>query len=433
MSDCQVCSQPLQEGYGFCHFCGAPVGGDGAEARGPSRTDLVELVDKFKDLSGRSKDLASSANRTLDLWLGSPISLQRQVLYALISGFAIVSASPKWPGLTVWLTAWLLTAAFLVMPISYWTTGVMPLAGVVNAILGGELSLRRRLLFSLVLALPLIGATAPTTNPPSSIAEAQLEAAAVAERIENLEVNPLAFIGVYLVIFYFMGFAMSWRPIHNLESSITQERMAARAATIADQIHASLEKQRIPGLEVSRVKMAKLRRYTAGESSGTEGEQLSFVRGKARVVVFVQDFGDGLFVRWAGFYDASGRRLWLYIGYLVSALDRLTRHWTGTSFLESTYQVSAALSPAMRNQILLRASRGGIISRALRLVEGVSEYSWNEIYALAGTVRETVIAVLQSAVGTHEEAERIRAQIEGQLDRERRSTASVTGSGEGRR
>jgi hypothetical protein len=222
---------------------------------------------------------------------------------------------------------------------------------------------------------------------------------------------------------------MSWRPVEGLESSISQERMAGRAATIADQIRAAVEKQRVPELEVTGVKMEKLRHYTAGQSSGTGGQQLSFVRGRARIIVFVQDFGDGLFVRWASFYDASGRRLWLLIGFFVAALDRLSQHWTGTSFLESSYQVSMALSPAMRNQILLRATRGGIFSRALRLTEGVSEYSWNEIYALAGTVRETVISVLQAAVGSHEDAERIRAQIERSTDRERRSTSSTTGGG----
>jgi hypothetical protein len=425
MAQCAVCNQDLEAGYAFCHFCGTPAdSASGGEA--PRKQDLVDLVEKVKDLSSRSREVAHGVRRTVDTLLGSPVSIQRQILYALLAGFAFASMDVAWHGFRRWLISWLTASILLLWPISYWTTGVVPLAGVVNAVLGGELSFRRRLVFALILAVlmsdlvSLVGEKEPASQDPLTSAMPPVEVSRAAIRIGDIEFTPLAFAGSFLFGFYLMGFAASWRPVLRLESSISRDGMAERAATIADQVRAAIEKRRIPGLETSRVKMAKLRHYTAGASSGTAGEQLSFIRGRARIVVFIQDFGDGLFIRWTSFYDASGRRLWLLIGFLVAAIDRLTVRWIGSSLLEYSYQVSQTLSPATRNQVLLRPTRGGIFSRALRLVEGVSEYSWNEIYALAGAVQESLIVVLQGAVGSHEEAERIRVQIERQADHERR-------------
>ena len=432
MSNCQVCAQPLQEGYGFCHFCGAPAGGGGHQTEGAPNQDLVELVDRVKEFSSQSKNLAGALQQSLDALLGSPVSLQRQICYSLLGGFALISGA-DFLALQAWLETWLVLSLLFLVPIRYWMTGVMPLSGPFNAILGPEISLRRRVIYSFLwsVLLPFVLAFVLTRLLSSWFGQgswgnfAQHRSSALAIRIGPVEFSPMAQAGSFLFAFYLMGFAASWRAVWGCESSISRERMAGKAAIVAEQIRANVVERRVPSFELTKIDMAKLRRYTAGVSSGTEGAQLSFVSGRARVVVFVQDFGDALFIRWVAFFDASGRRLWLFIGYIVAALDRLVLRWFGSSFLEGSRQVSDTLSPASRNQLVLRTTRGGFIARTLRLAEGVSEYSWNEIYALEGTVRDAVIAVLQAAVGSHEEAERIREQIERHVRQEGAFRASA--------
>lgn len=393
MSDCAVCKQPLQEGYEYCHFCGAPIEGAEAVSTPADGRSLVEVVDRVREFSTSSREVAGSAQRSLNLLLGSQVSLQRQILYALLAGFALASSNLR-SGWVQWLGEWLSTAVLLLFPISYWMTGVFPLSRVFIAVLGPELSLRRRLFLSVFLTLTVGGGGWALRPPESPLAG-------------------LIFVAAnFLTWFYFMGFAASWRPVSYCGSYVGRERMGTMASTIALRIRESLEKRQIAGLDMTVVSMAKLRHYTAGDSSAKDGEQISFISGKGRVVVFVQNFGNGLFVRWAGFYDASGRRLWLFMGFLVSMLDRLLWRWLGSSYLELSRQAAATLSPANRHQILLRATTGGVIARTLRLAEGVSEYSWNQVYALEQAVHETVVTVLQAAASSQEEADEIRSQIE---------------------
>lgn len=416
MSECTTCQQELRAGFNFCHFCGAPIG-EGADSD-DTTTELVQLVDKFKDLSAMYRGLASSAQKRLDLWLGSPISIQRQVLYALLSGFVAAAWAPLAHGVLGWLRAWLAASALFFLPVRYFLTGLMPLAGTVNAILGPELSRRRRLILSLALTAlpytipPLLGKPADVPLPLSSRFSPPLEQAG-ATTLGFRSLQPwLLLAGSLLTNFYLMGFAPSWRKISGCGRSYTLDEMAAEAATISGSIRTAMLKRRISGLELTAIEMTKLQRFTAGESSGMKGEQISFAHGKARVVVFVQDLGTGLFVTWTTFYDASGRRLWLLIGFLVTFVDRLILRYFGSSPLEWSRQAAETLSPGTRHQVLLRSARGGFFSRTLRLVDGVSEYSWNEVYALDGAARETVITVLEHAANESANAAKIRAQIE---------------------
>ncbi len=427
MADCAVCNHELQEGYDFCHFCGTKIGvGIQAVTGGAQASDLVKLVDKFKTFSSASKDLAGSTQETVDQLLGSPVSIQRQIAYALLSGLAIACLSPPTTSLFVWLVGWLGLSAVLLVPVSYWTTGVTPFSGRIHQLLGPELSLRRRIIFTLLLGLP----AAPTWG--FLVLDVPLQANDVSNDLwilSRLAYFPLAVLGSFLTNYYMMGFATSWRAIPGCEFSISSKGLGEHAASLAEEIREAMAERALPALEVTRVPMAKLRHYSAGASSGTAGEQLSFISGKARMVVFVQDFGDSLFIRAAGFYDASGRRLWLLLGQWIAAIDRWILRWFGSSLLAYLRQWTRTLSPATRNQVLLRPSNGGAISRALRLTEGISEYSWNELFALAGVVRDAVASSLEGAVTEQEELKNIRSQLANQARFERMSSGSSGSAG----
>lgn len=416
MSHCAVCSQELQQGYGYCHYCGATVGAGQASTTSPLRAQrLVEAVDRFKELSSISREAAGSAKQTFDLVLGGPVSIQRQILYALLSSFALVPGFAN-RGLLAWLEAWLVVALILYFPICYWMTGVIPMSGVINAVLGPEISLRRRILLAALFTFAPLLFTWWLVNkvPFLSI---------IYVRVDHPLVGLIKFLTAlsasFLSSFYFMGFAASWRSIPGCEASISSERLGSTAPAIAERIRRAVQERAIRGLEVVAVDMGRLRHYTAGDSCGTVGEQISFVCGKARVVVFVQDFGDDLFIRWTGFCDASGRRLWLFIGFFVAAFDRLLMRWFGSSFLVWSRQSLETLSPAGRHQFLMRSARGGLITRTLRLIEGFSEYSWNEIFALEAAVRESVVSILESVAEDQSEADKVRSQIQKHMYRER--------------
>lgn len=431
MKQCPVCDQELQEGYGFCHVCGTPVGvGAQGQQRGPSTTSLVEVVDKLKGFSAMTRDLGSSAQHAFDELLGSPIAIQRQIAYALLSGLAFACMMPPAEGFLEWFELWLVLSVLLLVPVSYWTTGVFPFSGTVNRILGPELSLRRRMIFSailtLILAPSLSSLVAPEVGPGLVPAEA---VSADLVLLGNIFLYPLSLLGSYLTSYYLMGFVTSWRTVPGCEFSISTGDLAERATSISEQIRQSMAQRKIPGFQLTRVEMGKLRHFTAGASSGSIGEQLSFISGKARMVVFVQDFGSNLFIRAAGFYDASGRRLWLFFGFWVASFDRLILRWFATSPLDETRQWLGTLSPATRNQILLRPEEGGAISRALRLTEGVSEYSWNELFALAGTVQESVAQALEGATEDRGEMKRIRSQLDRQARFEKMTSGSSKKTG----
>ncbi|MCB1032218.1 MAG: hypothetical protein KDD47_00095 [Acidobacteria bacterium] len=378
------------------------------------------------------QDLGGSAQSVANELLGSPIAVQRQIAYALASGLSIACLFPPSETFLEWFELWLGLSAMLLAPVSYWTTGVFPFSGQLNRILGPEISFRRRIIFSLILTAPMSSISSFLVAPPSAAANGQIPQDAISADfvlLGNLFLNPLALLGNFLLIYYLMGFVASWRAVNGCEFSFTSDGLGDRAAELPEQIRRAMDEREIPSFEFTRVPMAKLRHYTAGASSATSGEQLSFISGKARMVVFVQNFGTSLFVRATGFYDASGRRLWLYFGFLVSSFDRLVLRWFGTSPIEQMRLGLETLSPATRNQILLRPDQGGVISRALRLTEGVSEYSWNELFALAGTVRETITEVLAGSMDDRKGSKRMRAQLERQARFEKMSSGSSRGPG----
>ena len=413
MSACSVCGHELHEGYEFCLHCGATVGG-GTPAAGQDVAvrNFANLVDQVKDVSLQAKTLANSANETFGVLLGSPVSLQRQIAYSLLAGLSLASTDLSL-GLWEWLQTWLVISVLLLIPIQFWLTGVVPFVGLLNGILGPERSLRRRILLAFIWMSnsSLVGLAVALLMGHGSIfamfggASSQAEASGVLLGMRYL-------LGNYLVTYYLMGFTSAWRSVSSCNSHISRQGMAVRAGDVAMKISTLMEARKIPGLERTRVKMSKLRRYTAGASSGTQGEQLSFVGGKVRIVVFVQDYGDGLFVRWTGFLEFSGRRLWMLYGLFLTVMDKWTQRWFGSSLIAMAQQWFKAVSLGTRNHLVLREGEGGFIARTLLLAEGVSEYSWNQLYALESAVRESVVEALQVAVGDHEEAERIRAHIE---------------------
>lgn len=436
MALCSVCHQELQEGYSFCHVCGAPVGGFGSA--GPPKTGFVEWVDTVQGMSSRSTSFVKRVQTRFQTWLGEPISIQRQIWYTLLTGLAVACVIP-WPiSILTRLQYWLVVAAVLFLPIRYSLTGIPPLTAGFNAFVGTETSLRRRLLLSfwpavlgflfftfssLALTLNQLSDAGSEPKPGEFAIRVQYGAA-----INLLLVPFLISLGASLVLFYMMGFSSSWRPINYSEFSIRRERMAKKANSVASQIRDSMKGRSIPGLQSTEISMASLRLVTSGASSGTEGKQISFSRGSGKIVLFVQDFGEGLFIRWTAFYDASGRRLWLLIGYLLTFIDGILLQWTGGSFTDFVQRMRVILLPSRDHQVI-STTRGGFILNTLRLAEGVSEYSWNEIYALQGAVTNSVVEVLQAASSSHEEAEKIRSEIERHSSYERSSAGSGRGKG----
>lgn len=429
MARCRACDHEIEPGYTFCHSCGASIGSTEGENPTSSNT-LADLVDEAQALGHQIREVASAPIR-FDRWLGSPISVRRQITYALASGFVLTSGLPIWTGWAFWLNAWLLCSFILFWPIRYWTTGVFPLARALTAVVGGELSLRRRLIFALGLTIvPSLLLQLLVFMLPTSLTTEQHFSpyAANHEPLDRGCFALLSFAGSLLLNFYLMGFVSSWRSISPSGFWVSQEKLAGQVATVVDQIMDAIKRQDIRGLQSTRISLAKLQGST-WIPPGTIGEQLSLTHGKARVVIFIQKFGEGLFLRTTSFYDGSGRRLWLLIGFLVSFLEGVSQRWFGTSFLTMSQQASEVLSPANKQQVVLRWSTAGLVARTLRLVGGISEYSWNEIHALEGAVQESVVTTLETAAGSYQQAERIRSQVEGQMNRERRFASGGRGRG----
>lgn len=420
MKPCAACGRELEPGYTFCHYCGAEVWSSAPAASGPAAAKpspivLADVVDRAQAVRTQYREATSTAKQTLDAVLGDPVSLQRQILYAILGGFALVP-SLAFNGLLVWLKSWLVLSILIFVPVRYWMTGVIPLAATLNQVIGPEMSLRRRLVLAfLFMSWPVSillyfgGSRSSLLGPNPGGGGASVQAVSTPGGCAILF---LLLASGFLSAFYLMGFVASWLPVWGCEFSISREQMGEKAAGIATQIREKMGKKGIAGLTLTSVDMRKLRHFTAGDSSGTQGEQISFVCGKARIVVFVQDFGEDLFIRWAGYYDSTGRRLWLLIGYIVTALDRLALRWLGSGFLDWWQQISALMAPATRHQLVLRSTRGGIVSRTLRLADAVSEYAWNDIYALAHSVRDSVVAVILAAVSGQEEARDILTQLD---------------------
>lgn len=465
MARCSVCEHELEEGYSFCHTCGAPISQKTDPlARKPSKSEFVQFVDRIRDTQGRWNEYWSSMRAAWHRWLGSPVSIQRQILYALLSGLAISGINPLiWSSTLKIFFAFVLAALFFI-PIRYWITGAVPLSGAVHQLLGPERSMRRRVILAVLpLVIPLVllsGAAAlyvggivstmfspPATSDsvsdgssPSESATIDLssQAEAVIDRSSSLatamhrrlaEINSILYLALlissqFLFNFYLLGFACCWRTVGGKEFSITRGGLGNQAQKIASDIRQEIGARQIASLEVTRTDMSTLRHLTGGLSAGRSGEQLGLVSGRARVLVFVQDFGNDLLIRWSMSYDTASRRAWLILGLLVSILDRLFFRWVGTSLLSLPSQISQILAPQGRNQILVDSGEGGAVARALGLEQGLSEYSWNELFALEGAVREAIVQTFVQASEDQDEAEKIRSMIERHSLFERRAGAS---------
>lgn len=393
MKQCPHCSRELMAGFDFCHHCGASISGP-LVADKPKK-NAVEVVDELKRRAAMSLAMGQSASVTVSRWLGQTTSPQRIILYALLTGAAftlLFPSSTSLAGIVGWLERWLLSSLIFLAPISYWITGYFPFAGASNAVIGDYLSLRRRILVALLWTIPLSGIVLFFFRASDEAALGQM-------------------LGVFLLSFYLMGFASYWRPIYEIASSMFQDKMASDTQRVAHEIRSRLEARKIHGLELAALDMAQLRRLTGGEVSALQGQQLVFTRGRARIIVFVQDFGDGLFIRWSGFYDASGRRLWVLMGQIVQFWNDLAFRWTGTNLTKSLRAAQSALSPASNRSSFTASVQGGRVAKLLGLVEGISEYGWNDLYALHGAVRETVVSTLRRAEDAHEEKDKLRAML----------------------
>ncbi len=407
METCSNCRQELQPGYDFCHHCGAAALQHGAAE--PAQSNLVGLVGDLEQITTRSVAASTTASQAVNDWLGSPASTQRRIFYALLTGLAVVLASGVTPlsGPFKWLEAWLLLSLLVLPLISYWLTGFIPFSNIVNTILGDALSLRRRLaitfLWTTFSPLTFLGAGSVWVRSGLS------DTGGLQTLVESLGV----YAGSFLITFYLMGHATSWRPVSSLEGSLFLDRMAKDANQVSALIRDQVRQRNIRNLETVEIEMAKLRRYTAGESSGRQGQQLCFTTGRSQVVLFVQDFGHSLFIRWVCYFDASGRRLWVFFGLILSGLTSFIGRWTGSNLAELWRDYMNVLRPTSRSNLNLMAMiRGGILSRLFGMAEGVSEYGWNELYALESSIKETVIEVAGSAQEEHEESDAIQAQIE---------------------
>lgn len=420
MEKCSNCREDLQPGFDFCHHCGAAARQPAAAQ--PARSNLVKMVGDLEQMATRSVAASSTASQAVNDWLGRPTSIQRRIFYALLTGLAVVLASGSTPlsGPSKWLEGWLLLSLLVLPFISYWLTGFIPFSNVLNAILGDVLSLRRRLtvtfLWTTLISVFFVGLSLVKS---AAAEEGGLQAAA-----ESLAI----YVGIFLIVFYFMGQTSGWRPIGSLEGSLFLDRMAQSADHVSNSIRDQMAERNINNLQTDEIEMARLRRYTAGESSGREGRQLTFITGRAQVVLLVQDFGHGLAIRWGGYYDASGRRLWIICGLILRGLNDLTLRWTGTNPTKYWQEYMSALKPLSRSSInLIAMTRGSFLTRFFVMPEGLSEYAWNELCALEASVKETVVNVARDAREEHEEADAIQAQmaIHAQIERHRRFEGST--------
>ncbi len=455
MERCSHCQNELSPGFDFCHHCGASIQTQ-TDPQASRMQQAVEVVDQLKGLQSQVLNTGSSARQLMNHWLGNPISLQRQIFYSLWTALALVltmGSNPFNGKPFSWLEGWLLLAIFLLPMIHYQVTGLLPFANVVNTLLGETHSMRRRCLLALMWTVgpgvllmllvrlvltPLAMSFGPEIQSTSN-STSLLTSTADGVNVNGLEALRLSlvylstFFGSFLINYYFMGFANSWRSISDLGDSLLGNQLVSEVDRAAELIKERIEACAIRDLEISSIAMASLRRHTAGESSGTQGQQLVLTRGRARVVIFVQDYGQNLFVRWSCYFDASGRRLWVLIGILVDAINDLFQRWTGNDITGIWQTIAKVLNPFAGGRDNVMYDQGGFFSRLFRLEASISEYSSNEVFALEGSIRESIEKVLGEVGAVHHEAEFIRSQNQarGQLeqaaDQQRRGTSPAAG------
>lgn len=404
MQQCPTCQLETQEGFEFCHHCGAPFQQTDV---GVQQKSLGEALESLKQWGSEKAMTGSKVRNEIAEALGSPVSFQRQVLYALVVAFGIQCAagSLPWSGeLIPWLESWLLWALVLIVPISYWMTGVVPFSELYNQAIGDELSTRRRLFLSLVIVL--FATIMPLVFSGETASSAHLNAS---NPIDQRLAEAAAWL---LIAYYLMGFTAHWFAMQNLQYWLQLDDMADKADSIAGEILASVKNRDIRDLQVTEVQMSRLRNQTAGVSSGRRGRQITFTRGRSRIVVFVQDFGNSLFVRWRGYFETPGRRLWLLIGLFIMTVDQALIRWTGSSYWDLSTRFNKIISPVSRHQVLLTEQEGGYFARTFGLIRGVSEYAMNELFALERAVQSTVVDVLKTASSHKYREDEIKANIE---------------------
>jgi len=425
MERCSNCQHELTAGFDFCHHCGASSRTE-IEAV-PAKKNLVEMVDDFKHVATQTASAGASARQSVDDWLGSQDSVQRQVAYSLFTGLALTLSlgwDPVSIGLLSWLEGLLLVSLLLLPLVSYWVVGVVPLSGFMNTLLGEEASVQRRA----TLAFLWTGTLSTIFFIPRVLLTA-LQFGFQEGLVSALSGSSLStFLGMYLVTYYLMGFAVSWIPIQNSGGQIFLNGMAKETDPLTARIREDIEGRGIRALRLGEMAMSTLRRYTAGESTGVQGSQLVLTRGRSRVVLFTQDFGDSLFVRWVSYRDISGRRLWVLFGIFLRGFNSLVQRWTGINLPDYWRAYWSALSPAFALADSAVLPRGGALSRMFGLAEGVSEYTWNEIHALDCSVAETVGLISREAQADHEELGEIQAQVQRNSDLENLAVASSKGS-----
>lgn len=440
MDRCSHCQNEVTAGFDFCHQCGASTRAP-EDPRDSKIQQVVDVVDQIKGIGGHVSETGASAKQVLDQYLGSPISIQRQITYALVTALAIilsVGSNPFTGKPLDWFEAWLLLAIFFLPIIHYQITGLLPFANIVNMILGDLQSLRRRVLLAffwtigpgvIVLVIGSMLLAVLTDTFPGLKKELSSEVITLAGEtsLSEATITVLSFLatflGSFLINFFLMGMATYWRQIDELGEYSLGSRLVEEVDRAADLIRSRIHQCAIRDLSISVIEMKVLRRHTAGEASGTRGQQLVITRGRARIVIFVQNFGTGLFVRWSCYYDASGRRLWILYGMLVDGFNRLFLRWTGTNLIEVWQSVVDLLAPVSAGRDAIDYNRNSLFSQLLRLPEAVSEYSWNDIYALESSVRDVVDKVLEEMTASHQEAEIIKSrnEVQSQLEASARS------------
>lgn len=426
MKHCIQCDQSLDSKQSFCQVCGTSVD---EMKKGGSKSEIsaqIQHLAALFDFSPKTKESIASLKETVYRWVGDAGSISRQIFYALLTGLAILLAAGATPGGTVglfrWLEYWIFLSAFLLIPIHRWTVGASPLTDTKNTLLGDEHSLRRRLLLSLMLAFFFSGLLWGAIKVFMTVLFAESPSASLQGTQPLGDFSLGSFIGWCLISYYLMGFTSGWINL-NVDSSILLQNVADKAPVAAGELCGRMKGRGIRDLMTTETDVKQLRRYTAGRISGTQGQQLIFDHGRARIAVFVQDFGKDLFVRWIGFYDMSGRRLWLFIGTFISVLNALFDRWTGTSASELVRRLKMSISPVSRQQVLLDVTQGEELSQLLGLTTHFSEYTLGEISALELAVRDSVTHVLSEVGGDAYEEEWIRQQI----DQSRRLEAQTPG------
>ena len=406
MDSCGTCDRPLEPGYEFCHFCGTPVQQGVAEIETMPGEALTKAVGKAGELAASLQGLHRSVKATLHEILGEQHSLRRRVFYALACSATIILVFGFVPlslgGLMTLVEMWLLLAVVLVVPISSWTIGASPFSSD-SSIFGGEFSTRKRALLAGLMSLPLLPLVWFLSSLPSGFFTALSLVSGEDPTIGHSSFFP--FVGFYMIMFYGMGYTVTWRNVIDLDSSLFYDDMAERVEDTCQQLGQRIRKLDIPDLSFTEVDMKDLKNWTDGESSGTQGRQMVLVSGRSRILLFVRDFGRGIFIRWSASYDASGRRFVVALNVLNQASEGFVWRWLGWDVSSYLAQLKHALSPVSKHRVVIAEERGGWFTR------GVSEYAWNELYAFEAAVKNAVVGVIKDAVAGHVEESEIRSQI----------------------